>query len=42
MTSRADITAKYAKAYKTATKTDRGRMLDEVVAVTGVTTPADD
>lgn len=35
MMSRADITTRYAKAYKAASKTDRGRLLDEVVAVTG-------
>jgi hypothetical protein len=35
MMSRADITARYAKAYKVASKRDRGRLLDEVVAVTG-------
>jgi len=35
MSSRADITAKYAMAYKAASKKDRGRLLDEVVAVTG-------
>lgn len=33
--SRAEITSKYAKAYKAASKKDRGRLLDEVVAVTG-------
>jgi hypothetical protein len=35
MSSRAEITTKYAKAYKGASKKDRGRLLDEVVAVTG-------
>lgn len=35
MRSRAEITARYAAAYATAGKKDRGRMLDEVVAVTG-------
>lgn len=35
MTSRAEITSRYAKAYKAASKKDRGRLLDEVVAVTG-------
>ncbi len=35
MASRADITSKYAKAYRAASKKDRGRLLDEVVAVTG-------
>ena len=35
MGSRAEITARYAKGYKAASKKDRGRLLDEVVAVTG-------
>ncbi len=35
MQSRAEITTKYAKAYKKASKKDKGRVLDEVVAVTG-------
>ena len=35
MASRADVTNKYAKAYAKASKKDRGRMLDEVVSVTG-------
>jgi hypothetical protein len=35
MQSRAEITVKYAKGYVRASKRDRGRMLDEVVAVTG-------
>lgn len=35
MASRAEITTRYAKAYKGARKKDRGRILDEVVAVTG-------
>lgn len=35
MASRADVTSKYAKAYAKARKTDKGRMLDEVVSVTG-------
>ena len=35
MTSRAEITTKYAKAYVKASKKDKGRVLDEVVAVTG-------
>lgn len=35
MQSRAEVTAKYAKAYVKACKTDKGRVLDEVVAVTG-------
>ena len=34
MSSRAEITSKYATAYAKATKTDKGRVLDEVVAVT--------
>lgn len=35
MQSRAEITIRYAKAYAKASKGERGRMLDEVVAVTG-------
>jgi hypothetical protein len=35
MSSRAEITAKYARAYRAASKMDKGRLLDEVVAVTG-------
>lgn len=35
MASRAEITAKYARAYRSAPKKDKGRLLDEVVAVTG-------
>ncbi len=35
MVSRAEITTSYAKAYVKAGKKDRGRILDEVVAVTG-------
>jgi transposase InsO family protein len=35
MASRAEITAKYARAYRSAAKKDKGRLLDEVVAVTG-------
>ena len=35
MQSRAEVTTRYAKAYVKASKTDRGRVLDEVVAVTG-------
>lgn len=35
MTSRAEITAKYAREYRGAAKKDKGRLLDEVVAVTG-------
>ncbi|WP_258142187.1 MULTISPECIES: transposase family protein [unclassified Arthrobacter] len=33
--TRAEVTHKYAKAYAAASKKDRGRMLDEVVSVTG-------
>ena len=35
MQSRAEITIRYAKAYVKASKRERGRMLDEVVGVTG-------
>ena len=35
MASRAEITTRYAKAYVRAGKKDKGRVLDEVVAVTG-------
>ena len=35
MSSRAEITAKFAKAYVTASKADKGRILDQVVEVTG-------
>ena len=35
MTSRAEITSKYARAYAKAAKKDKGRVLDQVVAVTG-------
>jgi hypothetical protein len=35
MTSRAEIATRYAKAYRAASKKDRGRLLDEVVSVTG-------
>ena len=35
MKSRAEITIRYAKTYARASKQDKGRMLDEVVAVTG-------
>ena len=35
MTSRVEITGKYANAYARAAKKDKGRILDEVVAVTG-------
>ncbi len=35
MAARAEITAKYAREYAKASKKDKGRLLDEVVAVTG-------
>lgn len=35
MQSRAEVTARFAKAYVKANKKDKGRALDEVVAVTG-------
>ena len=35
MSSRAEITAKFAKAYVKASKSDRGQILDQVVEVTG-------
>jgi len=35
MTSRAEITARYAQAYVKASKGDKGRVLDQVVEVTG-------
>lgn len=35
MTSRAEATTKYAKAYAKASKKDKGRVLDQVVEVTG-------
>lgn len=35
MSARAEITAKYARAYRSASKRDKGRLLGEVVAVTG-------
>lgn len=35
MSSRAEITAKFAKAYVKASKADKGRILDQVVEVTG-------
>lgn len=35
MAARAEITAKYARQYARASKKDKGRLLDEVVAVTG-------
>jgi len=34
MTSRADVTSRYAKAYVKASKKDKGRVLDEVMSVT--------
>lgn len=33
--SRAEITTKYARGYRSASKKDKGRLLDEVVAVAG-------
>lgn len=35
MSSRAEVTTKYAKGYVKASKKDRGRILDDVVGVTG-------
>ena len=35
MTSRAEVTSRYAKAYLKASKKDKGRVLDQVVEVTG-------
>ena len=35
MSSRAEITTKFARAYAKASKKDKGRVLDQVVAVTG-------
>lgn len=35
MASRAEVTAKFAREYARASKTDNGRVLDQVVAVTG-------
>lgn len=35
MAARVEITARYARAYAKASKKERGRLLDEVVAVTG-------
>jgi hypothetical protein len=35
MQSRAEVTTRYAKAYRKAAKKDKGRVLDEVVSVTG-------
>lgn len=34
MSSRAEITAKFARAYVRAPKADKGQILDQVVAVT--------
>ena len=35
MTSRAEVTSRYARAYAMASKQDTGRVLDQVLAVTG-------
>ena len=35
MRSRVEITTRYAKAYVKASKSEKGRVLDEVVSVTG-------
>jgi hypothetical protein len=35
MQSRAEVTSRYARAYEKASKKDEGRVLDEVVSVTG-------
>ena len=35
MTSRAEVTTRYARAFKAADKRTKGRILDEVVSVTG-------
>jgi hypothetical protein len=35
MSSRAEITARFAKAYVKAAKADKGQILDQVVGVTG-------
>ena len=35
MTSRAEITTRFAKAYVKAAKKDKGKVLDQVVEVTG-------
>ncbi|QYL26124.1 transposase [Mycobacterium shottsii] len=35
MSSRAEITAKFARGYVGAPKADKGQILDQVVAVTG-------
>ena len=35
MQSRAEVTTRYAKAYVNAGKRDKGRILDEVIGVTG-------
>jgi len=36
MSSRAEITARFARAYVKASKADRGQILDQVVEVTGL------
>jgi hypothetical protein len=35
MASRAEVTTRYARAYARASKADKSRVLDQVVAVTG-------
>lgn len=35
MATRVEITKKYARAYAKASKKERGRLLDEVIGVTG-------
>ena len=35
MASRAEVTTRYAKAYVKASKKDKGRLLDEVIAFFG-------
>lgn len=35
MASRAEVTTRFAKAYAKASKQDKGRVLDQVVEVTG-------
>ena len=35
MAARVEVTTRYAKAYAAASKKDKGRVLDEVVSVTG-------
>ena len=39
MQSRAEVATRYAKAYVRASKKDKGRVLDEVVSVTGWSRP---